>query len=78
MEPWISITILDEKYSSITAKDNAVCHEIQTFMYAVLADQFKTNERKKIVSQYESDENAQGIYCELMKKHAKRSTVAQI
>jgi hypothetical protein len=69
--------VLDENYIPTTEKNTAIFREIQTFMYAVLEEHLKTDKGKSLVSQFESDRDAQSIYRKL-KKHAKRSTVAQI
>jgi hypothetical protein len=45
----------------------AVFHEMQTFMYAVLADHLKTDRGKSLVSQYEGTRDAQSIYWDLVK-----------
>jgi hypothetical protein len=69
--------VLDENYIPTTANDITIFREIQTFMYAVLEEHLKTDKGKSLVSQFESDRDAQSIYREL-KKHAKSSTAAQL
>jgi hypothetical protein len=69
--------VLDENYIPTTANDIAIFREIQTFMYAVLEEHLKTDKGKSLVSQFESDRDAQSIYREL-KNHSKSSTAVQL
>jgi hypothetical protein len=69
--------VLDENYKPSSPTDVAVFQEIQTFMYAVLEEHLKTDKGKSLISQYESSQDTQSIYRELL-KHAKSSTAAQI
>jgi hypothetical protein len=67
--------VLDETYVPKTDKEKAVFQEMQIFMYAVTEEHLKMDKGKSLVSQYEVDNDAQSIYCEL-KKHSTSSTAA--
>ena len=69
--------VLDARYRPVTEDEKAVFHEVQTFMYAVLEENLKTDKGKSLVSQFELTRDAQRIYYEL-KKHAQSTTAAQI
>jgi hypothetical protein len=67
--------VLDENYVPQDDNEKAVFREMQTFMYAVMADHLKTDKGKALFSQYEGTRDAQSIYWELV-KHALASTSA--
>jgi hypothetical protein len=67
--------VLDPKYVTQDDVAKAAFKEMQIFMYAVMAEHFKTDKGKSLVSQYEKDHDAQSIYRDL-KKHALGSTSA--
>jgi hypothetical protein len=67
--------VLGPKYVPQDDVAKAVFEEMQIFMYAVMAEHFKTEKGKSLVSQYEKDQDAQSIYRDL-KKHALGSTSA--
>jgi hypothetical protein len=69
--------VFDENYIPTAASNIAIFHKIQTFMYAILEDHLTSDKGKLLVSQFESDRDAQSINPEL-KKHAKSSIAAQI
>jgi hypothetical protein len=53
--------VLDENYVPQDDNEKAVFQEMQTFMYAVIADHLKTDKGKSLVSQYKGTRYAQSI-----------------
>jgi hypothetical protein len=67
--------VLDENYVPKSDDDKAVFQEMQIFMYAVMEEHLQTDKERSLVCNYEADNDAQSIYCEL-KQHCMSSTVA--
>jgi hypothetical protein len=65
--------VLDENYIPQDDNEKAVFREMQTIMYAIMADHLKTDKGKALASQYEGTRDALSIYWELV-KHALAST----